>query len=96
MSDLASISPEFWGVLYNTPSFAPPNGTTSNFDDPPNKNGTVAVVIVCVILATISIVLRTISRLGFQKKVEVQDGESMLSSSNVGISNPLYCGTEQI
>ncbi|KAI5922875.1 hypothetical protein F4810DRAFT_671807 [Camillea tinctor] len=74
MSDSSSIPPEIREALYNEPGFPPPDGITPNFDNPSNDNTLgLCAVIICLVLATLAVVLRGISRLFYTKRLELED-----------------------
>lgn len=89
MADTSDIPQALRDQLYDTPGFAPPNGTTSNFDNPPNSNASIAAVIFCLVVASLAAILRFISRAFIHKRVEIQDGRRFICVDPVREASPV-------
>lgn len=75
MSDLSSLPPEKQEAILNGPALKPPPGVESNFDDPQNQNVIPhAVIPICLLLATLAILLRTYTKFFLLRRINVDDG----------------------
>ncbi|KAI1481005.1 hypothetical protein F4774DRAFT_66891 [Daldinia eschscholtzii] len=74
MAVLSPITSAELDAFPNAPALDPPNGVTSNFENPPNKNYIVqAVVPVCLVLTTLAALIRTCHKLFLLRKVGFPD-----------------------
>lgn len=62
-------------AILDEPALLPPGGEVANFVDPPNLNTLViSVTIVCMVLVTVLLLLRLISRVFVRRKIALGDG----------------------
>ncbi|RYP67280.1 hypothetical protein DL770_008647 [Monosporascus sp. CRB-9-2] len=60
--------------ILDGPALPPPEGYTSNFDNPPNRNSMViAVVSICMIFATVFVAIRAFAKCAYLKMTRVED-----------------------
>ena len=77
------MAPEQLEILLNSPSLKPPPGTTSNLVNPPNH-----VVLgyfdisICLVLSTIAIMIRMLTRIWIMHKFDLADREILASESH--------------
>jgi hypothetical protein len=70
----SSLTPEELAAYLAGPGLTPPNGTTSNFHNPPNQNGlAVAFITVCVTFATAFLFARAYLKVVCLRRVEIED-----------------------
>lgn len=63
-------------ALLAEPAMKAPNGVIPDFDDPPNENGLAWFIItLCMIVATVCLLLRAFARVYLQRKVQIEDGK---------------------
>ncbi|KAJ5948719.1 hypothetical protein N7454_002026 [Penicillium verhagenii] len=72
------MSPEALATLLAQPALPPPPGVTANFDDPPNEN-TLAWVLttLCLLIATIFVLLRLCARVWLEKKMRPEEDRDL-------------------
>ncbi|KAI0378825.1 hypothetical protein F5Y04DRAFT_141083 [Hypomontagnella monticulosa] len=71
---ISSLSPDEQQAIYDKPSLPPPAGVASNFDDPSNRNVLgLAVITTCLVITTISIVVRIYGKLFCVRKFMIED-----------------------
>ena len=69
-----SLPWELQEAALNGPALTPPNGTVSQFVNPPNKNALGNfVAIFCLLIATLAVCLRTYAKLFIHRKVHIED-----------------------
>lgn len=60
--------------ILNGPLLPAPEGFTSQLDNPPNNNGlALAVLIICVIIPTISVIIRVSQKMIAPRKVQIEE-----------------------
>lgn len=70
------LPPEQQDQIINGPALAPPNGTTPNFQHPPNQS-IIAEVITPILVAVVTtlVLLRFCSKVLVQRSVHIEDGK---------------------
>ena len=71
-----SMTPEQLEALLNGPLIPPPEGVTSNFDNPENGNAGVMVgLIFCTVIPAIAFAIRMWERVVLPRKLNIEDSE---------------------
>ncbi|KAI1412103.1 hypothetical protein F5Y13DRAFT_190784 [Hypoxylon sp. FL1857] len=74
MDSSVPLSPSLLQLIRNQPALPSPNGTTPNFNDPPNNNAlAIAVIAVCIALTTIFFLIRGYTRIVYVKQFRLED-----------------------
>ncbi|KAI1798788.1 hypothetical protein F4811DRAFT_162090 [Daldinia bambusicola] len=74
MAVLSSITSAELDAFLDVPALDPPNGIVSNFDNPPNKNYIVQVVVpICLFFTTLAVLIRACHKFFFLKKFGFPD-----------------------
>ncbi|KAJ5239229.1 hypothetical protein N7468_003848 [Penicillium chermesinum] len=68
------MSPEMLAKLLAAPALPPPKGVTPNFDNPPNQNNLAwFVTTICMVVATLCLLLRGYARVWLEKKIGIEE-----------------------
>lgn len=77
INDFPNLPPAVQQAILNGPAETPPEGVTPDFTDPPNGNReALAIIIVCMTLATLAVIGRLYSRAVLVKKLHIEDCSS--------------------
>lgn len=70
------MSPEMLDELLAAPALPPPEGVTSNFENPHDANGLAwFVTTICMVVATFCLCLRGFARMWLEKRVGIEESE---------------------
>ncbi|KAI0120847.1 hypothetical protein F4776DRAFT_665474 [Hypoxylon sp. NC0597] len=72
--DATSLTPEQQNAIWDSPAATAPEGTTSNFEDPTNKNPLgISVTSVCLFLGTVVVLIRAYAKIFCAKRCRIED-----------------------
>ncbi|KAI1141346.1 hypothetical protein F5Y05DRAFT_423182 [Hypoxylon sp. FL0543] len=79
LDGLYLLTPEEQDAILEGPALAPPEGVAINFDNPPNQDLLArAIALVCLILVSITLLLRAYAKLFCLKRVHIEDCLALL------------------
>ncbi|KAF7585979.1 hypothetical protein BBP40_009751 [Aspergillus hancockii] len=79
LSNLHLLPPHEQQVIQDGPALQPPSGVGINFNNPPNRNVIPnSVIPICLTLATLAILIRAYARFFLLRRIDVDDGLSLL------------------
>ncbi|KAI0138900.1 hypothetical protein F4776DRAFT_662601 [Hypoxylon sp. NC0597] len=74
LDGLYLLSPEEQDAILEGPALAPPDGVNPNFETPPNRDAEArAIALVCLVLVSLTLLLRAYAKLFCLKRVHVED-----------------------